>query len=359
MSVTAPGTGEPKPRKDVWFNAVNADLTDVDTRVDAAQATATDHVNDAAGAHPSSAISHGGGTVEGAIDGKLAIASNLLDLASAATARDNLGLGDAATQDAMDLPVSTAQAAADALRVEKATFDANTLLKADTDNTPVALSVGASQIVGRKATGGIVAMTVAELNDLLEAAQVSLMSKVFDRPPPGSWLHPQGTPTTAVTSPPLDSYLGCWIWVFAPTPVVKFGLDVTLAGSAGDTARLALYKKNQGLSTLTRVIAETADLGIGSTGQKEVVVGATLSPGKYAAFVRCPVRAGTPAFRARNTNLSVGHFPSESAELLSDQRGGIHPSQIAEAQNAPFPATLTLTLGTRTHAPLLYLEVGA
>jgi len=41
-------------------------------------------------------------------------------------------------------------------------FNAYTVLYADTDNTPAALTVGASTIVGRKSTGGIVALTAAE-----------------------------------------------------------------------------------------------------------------------------------------------------------------------------------------------------
>ena len=44
----------------------------------------------------------------------------------------------------------------------KSTFDANTVLKADTDNTPVALTVPASTFVGRASTGNIVALTVAQ-----------------------------------------------------------------------------------------------------------------------------------------------------------------------------------------------------
>lgn len=42
-------------------------------------------------------------------------------------------------------------------------YDANTLLIATADNTPIALAVAASRIVGRKATGDISAMTAAEL----------------------------------------------------------------------------------------------------------------------------------------------------------------------------------------------------
>ena len=51
--------------------------------------------------------------------------------------------------------------------VLKSLFDAYTILYADTDNTPAALTVGASTIVGRKSTGGIVALTPAEAMGVL------------------------------------------------------------------------------------------------------------------------------------------------------------------------------------------------
>lgn len=54
-----------------------------------------------------------------------------------------------------------------ALFVTKKTLDANTILYATTDDTPAALAVGASTIVGRKATGNVVAMTPAEAWGLL------------------------------------------------------------------------------------------------------------------------------------------------------------------------------------------------
>ena len=51
--------------------------------------------------------------------------------------------------------------------VLKSLFNANTILAAAEDDTPAALDVAASSIVGRKATGGIVALTAAELLAIL------------------------------------------------------------------------------------------------------------------------------------------------------------------------------------------------
>lgn len=53
------------------------------------------------------------------------------------------------------------------LYVPKSLYDANTILKADTDDTPVALSVPASTFVGRKAAGSISAMSATEAAALL------------------------------------------------------------------------------------------------------------------------------------------------------------------------------------------------
>lgn len=54
--------------------------------------------------------------------------------------------------------------------VQQATYDANTVLYADSDNTPVALTVGASTVVGRIASGGIIAMSMSQLKTLLALA---------------------------------------------------------------------------------------------------------------------------------------------------------------------------------------------
>lgn len=72
---------------------------------------------------------------------------------------DDLGAAVIAAQTELD--------ATKAAAVLKALFDANTILAANTDNTPAALSIPASRVVGRKATGNIAALTPAELRTLL------------------------------------------------------------------------------------------------------------------------------------------------------------------------------------------------
>jgi len=46
-------------------------------------------------------------------------------------------------------------------------FDANTILKADSNNTPVALTIAEQRIVGRITAGVITALTAAQVNTLL------------------------------------------------------------------------------------------------------------------------------------------------------------------------------------------------
>jgi hypothetical protein len=54
--------------------------------------------------------------------------------------------------------------------VPKSLYDANTILYATIDNTPAALTVGPSTIVGRKASGDIVALTPAEIMNIIWVA---------------------------------------------------------------------------------------------------------------------------------------------------------------------------------------------
>jgi hypothetical protein len=57
-------------------------------------------------------------------------------------------------------------------------FDANTILKADTDNTPTALTVAASTILGRAAAGGIDALTPAAARTVLGLGSLATLSAI-------------------------------------------------------------------------------------------------------------------------------------------------------------------------------------
>lgn len=88
----------------------------------------------------------------------VAVADGGTGSSTAANARTALGL-------AIGTDVAS-QAAVDA-KVAKSLFDANTILKADSDDTPAALTMAASTILARLAAGSIVAATPAELRTLL------------------------------------------------------------------------------------------------------------------------------------------------------------------------------------------------
>lgn len=55
-------------------------------------------------------------------------------------------------------------------------FDANTILKADTDNTPVALTVAEDTIVGRLTAGSITALSVAQVRTLLDVLTAATLA---------------------------------------------------------------------------------------------------------------------------------------------------------------------------------------
>ena len=69
-----------------------------------------------------------------------------------------------------DKDITIADNADVVLRVEKATFNANTILKADSDNTPAALTVGEQTLLGRITAGVITALTPTQIRTLVNVA---------------------------------------------------------------------------------------------------------------------------------------------------------------------------------------------
>lgn len=109
--------------------------------------------------------------IDGAVIGPSSATDNTVALFDGATGKlIKVGptLGTAAQADtgtgAANVPTITQ---ADVRYIAKSLFDANTLLIADSDDTPLALSMGPSTILARLAAGGIVAATPAQLRTLL------------------------------------------------------------------------------------------------------------------------------------------------------------------------------------------------
>ena len=122
-------------------------------------------------------FSSSGGTVT-AVTGTAPITStggNTPDIAITAETGGAAGSMSAADKTKLDA-IEAAADVTDATNVNaagavmEADFNASTILAADTDDTPAALTIAASTIVGRKATGGIVALTTAETRTIINVA---------------------------------------------------------------------------------------------------------------------------------------------------------------------------------------------
>ena len=183
--------------------------------------------------------------------------------------------------------------------VAKADYDANTVLAADTDDTPVTVSLAASQVLGRKATGGIVAMTMAELREIIGSSRADDKFLRGD----GTWATAGGSDTrfdawrklrayreagkyydhqlvagsSATTT--LTSAAGVYyvpFYVSVGFSIDRIGIGVTTAASAGQTAHAGIYTSGSNGLPTTRVL-ESANLDIASTGAKIDTVSYTLT----------------------------------------------------------------------------------
>ncbi len=121
-------------------------------------------------------------------------------------------------------------------KVLKATFDANTILKADADDTPAALTVDEQRIVGRITGGVIAALTAAQVITMLGGTARTMMYNGFqyldtatDWHPHAGWAHLHQNMSAKV------------VWL--PITGLKVGDIITayrLVGDATEAAALTL-----------------------------------------------------------------------------------------------------------------------
>lgn len=72
--------------------------------------------------------------------------------------------------------------------VLKSSFDANTILKADSDDTPSALSIPSSTLVGRGASGGIAALNASDARTVLGLGSMATESAGDYLPLVNAWI---------------------------------------------------------------------------------------------------------------------------------------------------------------------------
>jgi hypothetical protein len=119
------------------------------------------------------AIGPGGGVTQQDIDDAIAA---LID--SSPSALNTLNELAAALGDDANFAATVTTALAS--KVAKSLYDANTILKADADDTPAALTMGASTILARLAAGSIKAATPAEIKTLLAIAEADVSGLTAD-----------------------------------------------------------------------------------------------------------------------------------------------------------------------------------
>ena len=155
----------------------------------------------------------------------------LLDDANAAAQRTTLGLGTMATATATDY-------------VAKSTYDAYSILAADTDDTPQAITLAASEMIGRKATGGIVALAKADVLTILNVADGADVTGDNDPKAHATSHAVGGADTVFPAAPGSTQYLSCTAlgvlaWAASSTAAHKDNHDPNDGSDALDTAAAA------------------------------------------------------------------------------------------------------------------------
>lgn len=160
-------------------------------------------------------------------------------------------------------------------KVDKSTFDANSLLIADADNTPIVLPMGASTIVARLAAGGIVAATPTELRTLLSVYTIAQVDAAIAAVPTLSnptvaRSHPDPAAVTGVVAEPTANIGNAFRIHGRALAQAKIAIHV---GTASGNVSVGVYEGTAGRSDPGAQLATSGAVACPASGYAEIALG--------------------------------------------------------------------------------------
>ena len=231
--------------------------------------------------------------------------------------------------------------------VPNSLFDANTILVADTDDTPAALTIDEDTILGRITSGNIKAIKGPEVSEVLSGDSYNTWtSNVWYHQSPGEDPDISSTGVVLVA----DTVYYTPLWISHRVTFDNFGFHVATA-EAGKNARIAIYDASG--NEPTTLVVESGNITLASTGASSVAVTqTTLQAGQY--FWASNADSSTAAVRRIVTSES-----RRVQSLGAGTVGGSPKCLYTEASAfGVFPATATPgSAAAATSIPAARLQV--
>ena len=232
--------------------------------------------------------------------------------------------------------------------VLKADFDADTILAADSDDVPQAVTVAAERLIGRKATGGIAALDAGDVLGVLASA-ISFplfASQWYD----GSF--PLGISSTGFDlTLTADRLYAVPFWTPWETAWDEIGIHLA-AADAGKKIKLGIYAVGSDGFPAGRAYGGS-ELSLDSTGLvNNTGIAQTLAPGLWYLALRSNSGSGQVVTQKRG---EAGRFVPVSQ---ADDNGGTYVQSdtgtyAADGLPATFPAGPTVLVGANVPRPML------
>lgn len=291
----------------------------------ATQAELDAHVNDAAAAHAASAIS-------------------IADAGGDFTATDVEGALDELQA---DNEAHVAAADPHTGYVLESLFDANTVIAATVDNTPVAVTVAEQTLLGRITGGAIDDLSVAQVKTLLAmtAAEVGAYG-VKSRA--GYYMRPPGLNNGNQTLTQ-NELIAVPLMVPAAMTVDRIGCYVGTA-AASSTVRLGIYAADGTSDGPGTLILDAGTIDSSGTGVREITISQALSKG--LVWLACVAQGGAPAIQRTIFPFGVVVASNNSIALGDNPCSWVSPTSTSGALPA-FGAFTT----PKTSAPVIAVRV--